>query len=119
MSTTDKKILRRERNREHAKRLRQKQKDAMDAMKDRLVELQQEAKCLDEMIEERKTASILLALSGVVVGGLEYEDYGTSGSSSAESSEDGSYMDNDEYNDNASVGSDVMKGRLFVVIHTY
>ena len=113
LSTTDKKIQRRERNREHARRLRSKQKDQMDAMKDKLVELQQEAKMLEELVEERKTASILLALSGggSSIGFSEYEDYGSTSSSSAGTSEDGSYNDNDEF-ENASVVSDVMKGTI-------
>ena len=107
VSITDKKTQRRERNREHAKRLRMRQKESLDAMKERLVELQQEAKRLEEMEEELKTASILLALGGI---GCPDENYNTSGSSSAGSSEDG--WSDTEYNDNASVVSDALKGWL-------
>ena len=53
----------RERNREHAKRTRMRKKAVLDGMKVKLLELQREAMQLKNLMDERNTASILLAFS--------------------------------------------------------
>ena len=53
----------RERNREHAKRTRLRKKAVLEGMKTKLLELQRESIRLKHLVDERNTASILLAFS--------------------------------------------------------
>jgi len=71
----------RERNREHAKRTRQRKKEMIEGMKMRLLDLQREAARLEQLLEESNTANILLCLSvrpesaeeGINIAGLPAE----------------------------------------------
>ena len=53
----------RERNKEHARKTRMRKKEQLQALKDRVSELEEEGKRLKQSIKERSVASILLGLA--------------------------------------------------------
>ena len=60
------------RNKEHARRTRLRKKEQLDALKDRVIKLEEEGKRLKQDIQECSVASILLGLSsGTESGGDE------------------------------------------------
>jgi len=107
-ATLERTKLSKERNREHAKKTRLRKKAFMDQLKSKVMVLQREAAALQQKLEERQTASILLTFSGTSSSSASSSSASISSSSSSASSSSSSFVpiaaDDNEYSRGA--GSD-------------
>ena len=76
----------RQRNAEHARKTRLRKKEQLQALKDRVNQLEEEGKRLKQSIQECSIASILLGLSSGDAAGADGEQQGESSISTAPSS---------------------------------
>eukprot|EP01036_Dinobryon_divergens_P024767 gene24767-33244_t len=93
----------RERNREHAKRTRLRKKVMLEGMKERLLFLQNQNASLEQLIEESRTANILLGLSVTENNPMKQVDLSNKSSISGEDS---------DYLLNLDLGVDESKGNI-------
>ena len=82
-ATLERTKLSKERNREHAKKTRLRKKAFMDQLKSKVMVLQREAAALQQKLEERQTASILLTFSGTSSSSASSSSASISSSSSS------------------------------------